>query len=151
MTDTDRAGADVVRTYIEIMNRLDLDAFADLVTDDVVVRLPYAPDPVPKVTEGKAGVVGLYGGFPSLVGPLGFHDLEITPLPGDGEFLATYRSDSTMLSTGNPYRNDYISLFTVRGDRLAAFTEYFDPLVFATAGGATVQPPPVPGDGAGAG
>lgn len=134
-------GADVVRTYIEIMNSLDLDAFAALVTDDVVVRLPYAPDPVPKVTEGKVGVVGLYGGFPSLVSPLGFHDLEITPLPGEGEFLATYRSDATMLSTGLPYRNDYIALFTVRGGKLAAFTEYFDPLVFLTAGGATVHAP----------
>ncbi|RZT84499.1 ketosteroid isomerase-like protein [Pseudonocardia sediminis] len=134
-------GEEVVRTYIDIMNKLDLDAFADLVTDDVVVRLPYAPDPVPKVTEGKAGVVGLYGGFPSLVSPLGFHDLVITPLPGEGEFLATYRSDCTMLATGNPYRNDYIATFTVRGDKLAAFTEYFDPLVFVTAGGATVQAP----------
>lgn len=135
------SGEQVVRTYIDIMNRLDLDAFADLVTDDVVVRLPYAPDPVPKVTEGKAAVVGLYGGFPSLVSPLGFHDLQITPLPGEGEFLATYRSDATMLATGRPYRNDYIATFTVRDGKLAAFTEYFDPLVFVTAGGATVQPP----------
>jgi ketosteroid isomerase-like protein len=106
-----------------------------------VVRLPYAPDPVPKVTRGKGNVVGLYGGFPSLVSPLGFHDLEITALPGDGQLLATYRSDATMLATGQPYRNDYISLFTVRDGRLAAFTEYFDPLVFVTAAGATVQAP----------
>ena len=135
------SGEQVVRTYIDIMNRLDLDAFADLVTDDVEVALPYAPDPVPRHTAGKEAVVALYGGFPSLVAPLGFHDLEITPLPGDGEFLATYRSDSTMLATGLPYRNDYISLFTVRAGALAAFTEYFDPLVFRLAQGATVTGP----------
>lgn len=134
-------GEQVVRAYIDIMNRLDLDGFADLVTDDVEVALPYAPEPVPRHTAGKAAVTALYGGFPSLVAPLGFHDLEITPLPGDGEFLATYRSDSTMLATGLPYRNDYISLFTVRDGRLAAFTEYFDPLVFRQAQGATVSGP----------
>ena len=38
-----------------------------------------------------------------------------------------------MLSTGKPYRNDYVAFFTVRGDKLAAFTEYFDPLVFLAA------------------
>lgn len=135
------SGEQVVRTYIDIMNRLDLDAFAELVTDDVEVALPYAPEPVPRHTAGKEAVVALYGGFPSLVAPLGFHDLAITPLPGDGEFLATYRSDSTMLATGLPYRNDYISLFTVRGGALAAFTEYFDPLVFRQAQGATVTGP----------
>lgn len=139
-------GGDVVRAYLDIMNRLDMDAFAELVTDDVVVALPYAPDPVPQHTEGKAAVVGLYGGFPSLVAPLGFHDVTVRPLGAAEEgraedFLATYRSDSTMLSTGLPYRNDYISLFTVRDGKLAAFTEYFDPLVFRVAQGATVSGP----------
>lgn len=139
-------GVDVVHAYLHVMNRLDLDAFAGLVTDDVVVALPYAPDPVPRHTAGREAVVGLYGGFPSLVSPLGFHDVAVRPLgarpDGTGEdFLATYRSDATMLATGRPYRNDYISLFTVRDGKLAGFTEYFDPLVFRLAQGATVTGP----------
>lgn len=139
-------GADVVHAYLDIMNRLDLDAFAGLVTDDVVVALPYAPEPVPRHTAGKEAVVALYGGFPSLVSPLGFHDVSLRPLGAAGggageDFLATYRSDATMLATGKPYRNDYISLFTVRDGKLAAFTEYFDPLVFRLAQGATVEGP----------
>lgn len=125
-----------IERYIEIMNRLAVDELADLFTDDVVVELPYAPDPVPKRTAGREAVTALYGGFPQLVAPLGFHDVTIRPL-GDGEsgadFLATYRSDSTMLASGKPYRNDYIALFTVRDGKLAAFTEYFDPLVFTKA------------------
>jgi uncharacterized protein len=127
------AGQEVVERYIDIMNRLDLAAFADIVTDDVVVRLPFAPDPVPKLTEGKEAVVALYGGFPDLVSPLGFHDLRISPLAAEGEFLAEYRSDCTMLPTGKPYRNSYISTFTVREGKLAAFAEFFDPLVFSQA------------------
>lgn len=125
-----------IERYIDIMNRLAVDELAELFTDDVVVTLPYAPDPVPKRTEGRDAVTALYGGFPHLVGPLGFHDLDVRPLGDRGsgaDFLATYRSDSTMLSTGKPYRNDYIALFTVRDDKLAAFTEYFDPLVFTRA------------------
>ncbi|GAA2850601.1 hypothetical protein GCM10010472_04620 [Pseudonocardia halophobica] len=64
-------GAEVVERYIEIMNELDIDALGGIFADDVVVRLPFAPDPVPKVTEGKAAVLALYAGFPHLVGPLG--------------------------------------------------------------------------------
>jgi ketosteroid isomerase-like protein len=123
----------VVERYIEIMNKLDLDAFAEIVTDDVVVRLPFAPEPVPKLTEGKEAVVALYGGFPDLVSPLGFHDLVISPLAAEGEFVAEYRSDCTMLPTGKPYRNSYISTFSVRDGKLAAFAEFFDPLVFQQA------------------
>ena len=134
-------GSDVVERYIEIMNRLAVDELGGLFTDDVVVELPYAPDPVPKVTEGKEAVLALYAGFPHLVGPLGFHDLRISPLAAEGEFLAEYRSDTTMLSTGEPYRNSYISTFTVRNGAIAAFAEFFDPLVFLQAQGATVALP----------
>ncbi|MCE3551656.1 nuclear transport factor 2 family protein [Pseudonocardia sp. RS11V-5] len=134
-------GQKVIERYVEIMNELDIDALGEIFADDVVVRLPFAPDPVPKVTEGKEAVLALYGGFPHLVGPLGFHDLVISPLATEGEFVAEYRSDTTMLATGQPYRNAYISTFTVRDGKLAAFAEFFDPLVFLQAQGATVAPP----------
>ena len=135
------SGEQVVGRYLEIMNALDMDALAGLLTDDVVVRLPFAPDPVPKETVGKVGVLALYGGFPSLVSPLGFHDADIRPLAADGEFVAEYRSDCTMLATGLPYRNSYVSLFTVRGDRLASIAEFFDPLVFLAAQGVALSIP----------
>lgn len=134
-------GAEVVRRYLDVMNALDIDALADLFTDDVVVRLPFAPNPVPKVTEGREAVLALYSGFPSLVSPLGFHDVRIEAMAEPGDYVAEYRSDCTMLATGRPYRNSYIARFRVRDGRLAAFAEYFDPLVFLEAMGGTVQTP----------
>ena len=131
----------VVERYFEIMNALEIDALDDLFADDVVVRLPFAPDPVPKRTEGKQAVLELYAGFPSLVSPLGFHDIVVRPLADDGEYVAEYRSDCTMLPTGAPYRNHYVAFFTVREGKLAEFAEFFDPLVFVQALGATVSQP----------
>jgi ketosteroid isomerase-like protein len=128
-----------VERYFEIMNRLEIDALADLFADDVVFRLPFAPEPVPQLTEGKEAVMAVYAGFPDLVSPLGFHDIEVKPLAAEGEYVATYRSDCTMLPTGAPYRNQYIALFTVRDGKLAAFAEYFDPLVFLEALGQKVS------------
>ena len=96
------------------MNRLDMDALGDLFADDIVFRLPFAPEPVPQRTEGKAAVLELYAGFPSLVSPLGFHDIDIQPLADEGKYVAEYRWDCTMLPTGAPYRNAYIGRFTVR-------------------------------------
>lgn len=139
------SGADVVERYLQIMNELDIAALADLLTDDVVVRLPYAPDPIPRTTEGKQNVLALYSGFPSLISPPGFHDIDIQELSGAAggvtEFVAEYRSDCTMLPTGMAYRNGYIGRFTVRDGKLAAFAEFFDPLVFLQAQGATVARP----------
>jgi uncharacterized protein len=139
-------GTKVIEQYFDIMNRLDIGALGDLLTEDVVVRLPFAPAPVPQRTEGRDAVLALYGGFPSLVSPLGFHDRTVLPvgqpLATPGEYVAEYRSDCTMLSTGQPYRNSYISLFTVRDGQLAAIAEFFDPLVFLTAQAFTITPPP---------
>ncbi len=134
-------GEAVVLRYLEIMNRLDLDALGELFTEDVVSRLPFAPDPIPQRTEGKEAVMALYAGFPALVSPLGFHDHEIRPMADPDELIAEYTSDCTMLPTGRPYRNRYISRFTIRGDKLAGVTEFFDPLVFLLAQGATVSRP----------
>ncbi len=133
---------EVVEHYFAIMNELDIDALGDLFADDVVFRLPVAPEPVPQRTEGKAAVLEVYSGFPSLVSPLGFHDIEIKPLAADGEYVAEYRSDCTMLPTGAPYRNRYVGLFTVRDGKLAEFAEYFDPVVFLEALGTKIERSP---------
>ena len=74
--------------------------------------------------------------------PLGFHDIEIKPLAAEGEYVAEYRSDCTMLPTGAPYRNRYVGLFTVRDGKLAEFAEYFDPVVFLEALGAKIERSP---------
>jgi ketosteroid isomerase-like protein len=133
---------EVVERYFEIMNRLEIDALGDLFADDVVFRLPFAPEPIPQETVGKAAVLEVYSGFPSLVSPLGFHDIEIKPLAADGGYVATYQSDCTMLPTGAPYRNRYIALFEVRDGKLAAFAEYFDPVVFLEALGTKIERSP---------
>lgn len=130
---SDNTGDTAVRRYLEIMNKLDIDALGDLFADDVVVRLPYAPDPVPKRTDGRANALALYSGFPQLITPPGFHDEVIDALATGGEFVAEYRSDCTMLATGRPYRNDYIARFSVRDDRLTQVAEWFDPIVFLQA------------------
>ncbi len=129
---------EAVERYFEIMNELDIDALGDLFADDIVFRLPFAPAPVPQRTEGKAAVLEVYAGFPSLVSPLGFHDIQIDALAEEGKFVAEYRSDCTMLPTGAPYRNAYIGRFTVRDGKIAEFAEYFDPVVFLEALGTKV-------------
>ena len=83
----------------------------------------------------------VYAGFPSLVSPLGFHDIDIQPLAEEGEYVAKYRWDCTMLPTGAPYRNAYIGRFTVRDGRIAEFAEYFDPVVFLEALGSKIEEP----------
>jgi uncharacterized protein len=132
---------EVVERYFEIMNELDIDALGDLFAEDIVFRLPFAPAPVPRRTEGKDAVLEVYAGFPSLVSPLGFHDIRIDALAQDGGFLAEYRSDCTMLPTGAPYRNAYVGRFTVRDGKIAEFAEFFDPVVFLEALGSTIAAP----------
>ena len=134
---------EVVERYFEIMNRLDIDALGDLFADDIVFRLPFAPEPVPQRTEGKAAVLEVYAGFPSLVSPLGFHDIQIDALADGGQVrrrvpVATARCSRP----ARPTATRYIGRFTVRDGKIAEFAEYFDPVVFLEALGAGIERSP---------
>lgn len=134
-------GAQVVRRYLDAVGELDHEALTATFHPQVVMLLPFAPEGIPQEISGKDAVSEAMSGMFSLVTPLNFRDYRISGLEGEPTYLATYTSDSTIRSTGLPYRNNYISWFTVQDGLISRFAEYFDPMVFAKAMGATVQMP----------
>ena len=132
---------DVVRGYLDAVGSLDLEALARSFHDDVVMDLPYAPPGFPQQVSGKPAVCEFFAGMPGFVAPLSFYDYQLVLVPETEEVIAEYRSASEVLATGNPYRNRYISRFTVRDGVIERFAEYFDPLILIEALGGRVELP----------
>lgn len=138
MTEPD--GRDVVVAYLDAVGRLDLPAIEATFADDVELVLPYAPPGFPKVSHGRTEAMRVYP--EGVMEPMRFADYRIDALEGrPGEYVAEYTSDTTVLPTGLPYRNTYISRFSVRDGRITRLAEFFDPIVLVTALGGAVTTP----------
>ncbi|SDC72110.1 Ketosteroid isomerase-related protein [Geodermatophilus telluris] len=138
MTATE--GRDVVVAYLDAVGRLDLPAIEATFAEDVELVLPYAPPGFPKVSHGRTKAMEVYP--EGVMEPMRFADYRIDALEGrPGEFVAEYTSDTTVLPTGRPYRNTYISRFSVRDGRITRLAEFFDPVVLVTALGGEVRMP----------
>jgi len=138
MTEPD--GRDVVVAYLDAVGRLDLPAIEATFAEDVELVLPYAPPGFPKVSQGRSEAMEVYP--EGVMDPMDFADYRIDALEGrPGEFVAEYTSNTRVLTTGRPYRNTYISRFSVRDGRITRLAEFFDPIVLVTALGGEVRTP----------
>ena len=111
---------------MDAFGRRDLDAMLAVLSDDVVVEMPYEEVRGFGRTD-KDGfrrtlelVLSLYDRFEI--------QLDRTFELEDGAgVVAEYRSDATLSGSGVPYRNRYCGVFLVRGDRICEWREYNDP------------------------
>jgi uncharacterized protein len=131
----------VVRAYLDAVGALDVDAIVATFHDDIVVHIPYAPPGIPRVVEGKPAAADWFAGLPAFVAPMKFADYDIQPLQAPGEYVAEYTSDSTVLPTGLPYSNHYISRFTIKDGKIIRLSEHFDAAALITAMGGTITMP----------
>ncbi|MGK5111449.1 MULTISPECIES: nuclear transport factor 2 family protein [unclassified Geodermatophilus] len=136
-SDADRA---VVVAYLDAVGRLDLPAIEATFDEDVELVLPYAPPGFPKVSRGRSEAMAVYP--EGVMEPMRFADYRIDALEGrPGEWVAEYTSDTTVIPTGRPYRNTYISRFSIRNGRIVRLAEFFDPVVLVVALGGDVSMP----------
>lgn len=134
---TDPQERAVVEAYLDAVGRLDLPAVEATFAEDVELVLPYAPPGFPKVSRGRAAAMEVYP--EGLMDPMDFSDYRIDALEGrPGEWVAEYTSNTRVLTTGRPYRNTYISRFSIREGRITRLAEFFDPIVLVTALGLEV-------------
>lgn len=140
-TSTTETGTALVRRYIDAVSDLDLDGIVATLHPDVVMHIPFAPEGIPSVVEGKAAVTEWFSAVPNLMAPLNYTDHDIVALEREGEYMARYSGSTTVLPTGNPYSTSYVALFTVRDGLLVSTTEYFDAVALVKGLGWTVTPP----------
>ena len=117
----------LIRKWMEITAMGPAEDWVGRASDDLVLRLPYAPP----------GVKAELRGFDAARDELGHHwatktsfdwvDVVIRETEDPELFVTTARSE-VMLANGQPYRNDYVMLTRVRDGKVVEHTEYFNPL-----------------------
>jgi uncharacterized protein len=134
----------IVRRYIDAINRWDFDVKRELLAEDAVFEMPYAPEGFERRIAGRDNILAFVETVPDLVDAENLHDLRLETYDSDpGEIVAEYRSDMVIKPTGAEYRNEYVGRFTVRDGHITRFAEYYDPIRLVVALGGSVQTAPI--------
>jgi ketosteroid isomerase-like protein len=134
-TELRQANVELIARYFELWNTLDIDTVETLLHPDVELELPYAVPGAPEVLSGKPSVAEFLHAAPERMGPLGFHQLDVSTLEDPNELVAEYRSDAVVHGTNKPYRNRYITRITISEGQIRLFREFSNPLVLIEAFG----------------
>ena len=134
----------LVRRFIEAINdSWNIEIMRELVSDDFLFMIPFAPDWFQVRREGKENALRFLNSVRDLMDPENLHDLRIDTCAGDSsDVIAEYKSATRMKGTNLPYRNEYIGRFRIREGKITVFAEYLDPTRFVIAVGGAVVPPP---------
>jgi ketosteroid isomerase-like protein len=130
----------IVMRYIDAINRWDFDTQRELLAENAVFEMPYAPDGFERKIAGRDDILAFLETIPALVDAENLHDVRLATYHSDpGEIVAEYRSDMILKPTNAAYRNEYIGRFTVRDGHITRFAEYYDPVRLIVALGGSVQ------------
>jgi ketosteroid isomerase-like protein len=130
----------IVREYIDAINAWDFDKKRELLADDALFEMPFAPPGFDRRLEGKDAILAFVQTVPDLIDAENLHDVRMHTFHDDpGEIVATYKSDMEIKPKMTPYTNDYITRWTVRDGKVAYFAEYYDPIRLVEALGGSVQ------------
>jgi ketosteroid isomerase-like protein len=117
-----------VRAILALAGDMNIERLAAYLRDDVVMELPFAPQPLRRRHEGKPAVVDFQqraaASFSSFA--MTVHALHVTDR--GRVVVAEHSSMGVSATTGREYRNRYVTVFELDDDRLVRrWCEYYDP------------------------
>ena len=138
-----QANVALVGRFIDAINdSWNIEVMRDLVADDFLFIIPFAPDWFQVRHEGKENALRFLDSVRDLMDPENLHDVRIDTCAADcSDVIAEYKSATRMRATNLAYRNEYIGRFRIRDGKITAFAEYLDPTRFVIAVGRAVVPP----------
>jgi uncharacterized protein len=136
----------VVAECLAALNAWDFEKKRELLDDDAFFEMPYAPPPFRRSYRGKEEILAFLEEVPALIESENHHEIWMETLASDpGEIVCTFKSDCEIKPTGTPYRNRYISRWTVRDGKVTYFAEFYDAIALVEAMGGSVTLPDPPG------
>ena len=119
---TDSANKQVARAFIDALSRGDVDAMAQVITDDIVADAKGTS--VVSMKRDHAAVLEAVAGIrASTKDGIAF---TIVALTEDEDRVVCEVQGASELVTGQPYNNDYAFVFTLRDGKICGIREYFD-------------------------
>jgi ketosteroid isomerase-like protein len=102
--------------------------FFELLADDVVFDFVITVPDYPRRVVGRDNLIELYRGYGSTFNLDRCHDLRVHRSDPSSSVVLEYASQGTVVATGYPYSNRYISVITLKDRKVSHWRDYLDPL-----------------------
>jgi ketosteroid isomerase-like protein len=145
MTARDMTKYAAMRPYLDVVTDaldglVDGDDFFDIHADDVVVEYIITVPDYPRRIVGREALAELYADYGQSIVQSGSSDVHRYHDAEQSVVVLEYTIHGTVVSTGAPYLNRFISVITVKDRKIVHWRDYLDPLAVFAAFGTTPAP-----------
>jgi uncharacterized protein len=102
--------------------------FFDLLAENAVFEYVITVPGYPRRVEGRAAVAELYRPYGNALVLDRCFDLAVHHDPDQGTVVLEYASEGSVVASGAPYSNRYISVLTLRDREVVRWRDYLDPV-----------------------
>jgi ketosteroid isomerase-like protein len=130
-----------MRPYFEVVAQaleglVDGTDFFDMHAEDAVIEYIITVPDYPRRIVGREALAELYSDYGKSIVQTGSSDVHRYFDPDKSVVILEYTIHGTVVSTGAPYLNRFISVITIKDRKIVGWRDYLDPLaVFAAFGG----------------
>lgn len=145
MTSRDMTKYAAMRPYFEVVAEglkglVDGDDFFDMHAEDVVVEYIITVPDYPRRIVGRNALAELYSDYGDSIVQTGSSDVHSYYDPAKSVVVLEYTMHGTVVRSGAPYVNRFISVITVKERKIVQWRDYLDPLAVFAAFGNTPAP-----------
>jgi uncharacterized protein len=111
----------------------DIEGWADLCDENIVVEFPFAPDIASRRIVGRDAIYDYLRNYPNVI------DLKTTPTmmihdtSDPNMSIAEWSASGQVISSGKPYEMSYATFVTFHNGLIVNYREYWNPMAFTAA------------------
>jgi uncharacterized protein len=114
---------------------VDGEDYFDLLADNVVFEYVISVPGYPRRLQGRQSVIDLYSGYDDYMSVHSADNLRVYRDPEASVVVLEYEVHGESLQTGQPYNNRFVSIITVKNQKVAHWRDYLDPIAVFNATG----------------
>jgi uncharacterized protein len=109
--------------------------YFDLLTDDVVLEYVITVPGYPRRVEGRQSIIDLYSNYGDYMTVHSADNLRVYQDPKASVVVLEYEVHGEAVQTGRPYNNRFVSIITVKDNKVTLWRDYLDPIAIFDAAG----------------
>ncbi|ASO20445.1 ketosteroid isomerase-like protein [Actinoalloteichus hoggarensis] len=130
-----RTPEETVRRLLDLLQAEDMDAIAELWATDGVAEFPFAEDATREGLVGREQIRDHLADYPKRMNVLRIPTVVVHHTSRPDTIVVEFAAHGRTVTTGEPYRLDYITVVTVREGLIVRYRDYLSPVAAASAAG----------------
>jgi uncharacterized protein len=128
-----QTASQVLQRAMDLFLAKDMKGWSELCDENVVVELPFSPDPAGRKIVGRAAIYAFLKDYPKAIDIKSLPTLKIHATDDPNVAIAEWSVSGRVVNNGNPYELSYATAVTVRNGLIVNYREYFNPHAFLAA------------------